>query len=75
MADEFEAVSADEAIAEFQMTMNGRQYLILAEAIRQLGGELRIRPEDFAAAANQPKKGMDVDGTEGEVLLRRTERS
>ena len=70
MANPLESRPADELIAEFLQTMNGGQYLIVAEAIRQLGGELRIRPEDFAEAARRPKPGMEVDGTDGIVVLR-----
>lgn len=70
VSDVTDAARADEAIAEFLNSMTGGQYLILAEAIRQLGGELRIRPEDFAAAAKRSLPSMEVDGTDGVVLLR-----
>ncbi|RYG18687.1 hypothetical protein EON82_22320 [bacterium] len=70
MAGSPEPTRADDAIAEFLNSMTGGQCLILAEAIRQLGGELRIRPQDFAAAAKRPLPSMEVEGTDGVVVLR-----
>ncbi len=63
-------MSPDDAIAELLQTLNKGQYLLLVEAIRQLGGELRVDPLRFAAALNDPVPGMSVDATDGPVILR-----
>ena len=59
-----------EAIATLLNAMSKGQYLILAEAIRQLGGELRLDPEGFFRAATEHPPRLDVDGDDGPIVLR-----
>jgi hypothetical protein len=59
-----------EAISELLNAMSKGQYLILAEAIRQLGGEMRIDAESFFASAALPPPPLDVDADDGPIVLR-----
>lgn len=62
--------SPDLAIAELINTMNLGQFLILAEAIRQLGGELRIDWRAYGQAALEALPKVEVDMTDGPVVIR-----
>lgn len=64
----------DEAIAELLASLNRGQYILLVEAIRQLGGELRIDPLRFSVALQENVPGLNVDATDGPVVLRLVER-
>ena len=59
-----------QAIAELLNAMSKGQYLILAEAIKQLGGELRLDGDTFFAAAAQPPPGLEVDADDGPIVIR-----
>jgi hypothetical protein len=61
---------ADEAIAALVNTMNKGQYLLLVTAVRQLGGELRIDPTEFMRLAVAPTPPMNVDASDGPIVLR-----
>jgi hypothetical protein len=43
---------------------------VLVEALRQLGGELRIDPHEYALASNRPLPELTVDASDGPVVLR-----
>jgi hypothetical protein len=60
-------------LAEFVNTMNRGQYLILAEAVRQAGGAIRIEPREFAASTVAPLPELYVDATDGPVVMRLAE--
>lgn len=60
----------DEQIAAFLNTLNRGQYLILLEAIRQAGGEIRIDQERFERAAATPLQMVSVDASDGPVVIR-----
>jgi hypothetical protein len=60
----------DEAVAELLNGMNKGQYLLLAEAIRQLGGTMTLDWSQFLEAAARPPQPMGVDATDGPVVLR-----
>jgi hypothetical protein len=57
-------------LAEFVNTMNRGQYLILAEAVRQAGGSVRIEPRDFAQATVTALPELYVDATDGPIVMR-----
>lgn len=59
-----------EAISELLNAMSKGQYLILVEAIRQLGGEMRLEAGPFFAAAAVPPPRLDVDADDGPIILR-----
>lgn len=61
---------ADEAIAEFLNSLNKGQYLVFVEAMRRLGGELRIDPAEFEQATFPPLPGLDVEALDDFVVLR-----
>ncbi|RYG23350.1 hypothetical protein EON82_14330 [bacterium] len=60
-------------LAEFVNTMNRGQYLILAEAVRQAGGSIRIEPREFADSTQTPLPELYVDATDGPVVMRLAE--
>jgi hypothetical protein len=61
----------DHAVAELLNGLNKGQYLILAEAIRQLSGELVLDWATIEAAAARPLRGMHVAATEeGPLVIR-----
>lgn len=45
-------------------------YLLLVEAIRQLGGEMRVDPRAYAQASVSPLFLLEVDGTDGAIVIR-----
>lgn len=57
-------------LAEFVNTMNRGQYLILAEAVRQAGGSIRIEPREFAVASQAQLPELYVDATDGPIVMR-----
>ncbi len=59
-----------DAVAQVIQGMTKGQYLILAEAIRQLGGELRVDPSSLVVGALQPSPQIVVDDTDGPVVIR-----
>jgi hypothetical protein len=59
-----------ESVAELLNDFTRGHYLILLEAVRQLGGELRLDRAAIEAAAAGPLVPMEVDGTDGPVVLR-----
>jgi hypothetical protein len=59
---------ADEQVAALLNTLNKGQYLILMEAVRQLGGQLRLNWDQLTAnTAALPQ--MYVDASDGPVVL------
>ena len=58
----------DEQVAALLNTLNKGQYLILMEAVRQLGGELRLNWEQLVTVPMLPQ--MYVDASDGPVLLK-----
>jgi|GEM_PF-1570231 len=65
-----EPQSPDQAIAALLNTMNRGQYLLLVLAMRQSGGELRIDPHEFMQLSTSELPVMEVDASDGPVLLR-----
>ena len=59
----------DHAVAELLNGLNKGQYLILAEAIRRLGGTLQLDWTAVASAAGGPLPPMHVEAVEGLVVL------
>jgi hypothetical protein len=59
-----------DAIAALLQGMNKGQYEILAMAIAQLGGELRLSADELAVAAMTPASRIEVDDTDGPIILR-----
>jgi hypothetical protein len=60
----------DQAVAELLNSMNKGQYLLFVEALRKAGGEVSIHWADFAAAAGQELPAIEVDASDGPVVLR-----
>lgn len=60
----------DQAVAALLNSLNKGQYLILLEAVRQLGGEMRIDWPEIEAAAARPLPQMHVDASDGPVVVR-----
>ena len=58
----------DEQVAALLNTLNKGQYLILMEAVRQLGGELRLNWEQLVTVPMLPQ--MYVDASDGPVILK-----
>jgi hypothetical protein len=58
----------DEQVAALLNTLNKGQYLILMEAVRQLGGELRLNWEQLVTVPMLPQ--MFVDASDGPVILK-----
>ncbi|RYG47813.1 hypothetical protein EON79_06335 [bacterium] len=59
-----------EAVADILGGLNKGQYLVLLQAVRQLGGELRLDWKAIEAAATEPFAQMEVDDTDGPVVIR-----
>lgn len=60
----------DEAVASLLNGLNKGQYLILLEAVRQAGGELRLDWAEIELAAGRPLPVLHVDASEGPVAIR-----
>lgn len=56
--------------AELLQNMSRGGYLLVCAAIDASGGELRIHPADFARRALAQAPEIEVDGTDGSVVLR-----
>jgi hypothetical protein len=65
--------SPDQAVANLLNGLNKGQYLILAEAIRQLGGTMTLDWTSVEAAAARPLPEMHVDASTGPVIMRLAE--
>jgi hypothetical protein len=59
-----------QAVAELLNAMSKGQYLILVEAIKQLGGEMRLDGDAFFEAAAQVPPGLEVDADDGPIVIR-----
>lgn len=62
--------SPDQAVAALLNGLNKGQYLILLEAVRQAGGEIRIDWPAIEAAAVRPLPVLHVDASHGPVVVR-----
>lgn len=62
--------SPDQAVASLLNGLNKGQYLILLEAVRQLGGEIQIDWAAIEAAAVRPLPVLHVDASNGPVVVR-----
>jgi hypothetical protein len=60
---------ADE-FANLLVNMSKGAYLLMCAAIDASGGELRVNPGDFARRALEKAPVIEVDGTDGSVILR-----
>jgi hypothetical protein len=58
----------DEQVAALLNTLNKGQYLILMEAVRQLGGQLRLNWEQLTTETRILPQ-MFVDASDGPVIL------
>jgi len=56
--------------AELLVGMSKGGYLLMCAAIDSAGGELRIHPGDFARRAMERAPVIEVDGTDGSVILK-----
>ena len=56
--------------AELLVNMSKGGYLLMCAAIDASGGELRVNPTDFARRALEHAPLIEVDGTDGSVILR-----
>jgi hypothetical protein len=63
-----EPQTPDEQVAALLNTLNKGQYLILMEAVRQLGGELRLNWEQLTGETRVLPQ-MFVDASDGPVIL------
>jgi hypothetical protein len=68
--DPIERRTPSEAIKELLGGMNRGQHMVLVEALRRAGGEIRIFPDEFARAAMVRPPKVQVDGTDGPVIVR-----
>jgi hypothetical protein len=68
-----EPASPDQAVANLLNGLNKGQYLILIEAIRQLGGSLTLDWAAVEAGAARPLPEMHVDASTGPVIMRLAE--
>lgn len=60
----------EEAVARLLSSMNKGQYSILIEAIRQLGGELRLDTAGWMRSVIEPLPTIKVDSGDGPIVLR-----
>lgn len=65
-----DSVEVANEFADLLVGMSKGGYLLMCAAIDASGGELRINPGDFARRALEAAPTIEVDGTDGSVILR-----
>ena len=65
-----DSVQVANEFAELLVNMSKGGYLLMCAAIDASGGELRVNPTDFARRALEHAPLIEVDGTDGSVILR-----
>jgi hypothetical protein len=65
-----DSVEVANEFANLLVNMSKGGYLLMCAAIDAAGGELRVNPNDFARRALQQAPVIEVDGTDGSVILR-----
>jgi hypothetical protein len=65
-----DSVQVANEFADLLVGMSKGGYLLMCAAIDASGGELRINPGDFARRALEQAPMIEVDGTDGSVILR-----
>ncbi len=56
--------------ADLLVHMDKGAYLLICAAIDAAGGELRINPADFARRALEQAPLIEVDGTDGSIIMK-----
>ncbi len=65
-----DSVEVANEFADILVHMSKAGYLLMCAAIDAAGGELRVNPGDFARRALEKAPVVEVDGTDGSVILR-----
>ena len=65
-----DSVTIADEFADLLVHMDKGAYLLVCAAIDAAGGELRINPADFASRAIEQAPIIEVDGTDGSILMR-----
>jgi len=65
-----DSVEVANEFADLLVNMSRGGYLLVCAAIDASGGELRVHPGDFARRALEQAPVIEVDGTDGSVILR-----
>jgi len=65
-----DSVHVANEFAELLVNMSKGGYLLVCAAIDASGGELRVNPGEFARRALEQAPTIEVDGTDGSVILR-----
>ena len=59
-----------EAIAELLTEMTKGQHLLLVEAIKGAGGEIKVDWDGLLAALDEPSQTLVVDAEDGPIMIR-----
>jgi len=63
-------MSPEDFLAEQIQSLTKAQHRILVAALEAAGGSVRISPADLAKSANAPSRGIEVDATDGGIVVR-----
>ena len=64
-----DSVEVANEFANLLVNMSKGGYLLVCAAIDAAGGELRINPDQFARRALEAAPVIEVDGTDGSIIL------
>lgn len=64
-----DSVQVANEFADLLVHMSKGGYLLVCAAIDAAGGELRINPDQFARRAMEQAPVIEVDGTDGSIIL------
>ena len=64
-----DSVEVANEFADLLVHMSKGGYLLVCAAIDAAGGELRVNPGEFARRALEQAPVIEVDGTDGSVIL------
>lgn len=65
-----DSIKVADEFADLLTHMSKGGYLLMCAAIDASGGELRVNPGDFARRAMEQCPVIEVDGTDGSIILR-----
>ena len=65
-----DSVEIANEFASMLVNLTKGQYLLVCAVIDAVGGEVRVNPGDFARRAVEHPPVIEVDGTDGSVILR-----
>ena len=64
-----DSVEVANEFAQLLVNMSKGGYLLVCAAIDAAGGELRINPDHFARRALEKAPVIEVDGTDGSIIM------